>query len=49
VPIADSITDLVGRTPLVRLGRIDAGTNASRGTVSIDSIMARSVTSLVRT
>jgi cysteine synthase A len=26
--VADSITDLVGRTPLVRLGRIDAGTGA---------------------
>jgi cysteine synthase A len=28
VPIADSITDLVGRTPLVRLPRIDDGTGA---------------------
>jgi len=28
MPIADSITDLIGRTPLVRLGRLDAGTGA---------------------
>jgi cysteine synthase A len=28
VPIADSITDLVGRTPLVRLGRISEGSGA---------------------
>jgi cysteine synthase A len=28
MPIADSITELVGRTPMVRLGRIDAGTGA---------------------
>jgi cysteine synthase len=28
MPIADSITDLVGHTPLVRLGVIDAGTGA---------------------
>jgi cysteine synthase A len=29
VPIADSITDLVGRTPLVRLGRIAEGSGAT--------------------
>jgi len=29
VPIADSITDLIGRTPLVRLGRISEGTGAT--------------------
>jgi cysteine synthase len=29
VPIADSITDLVGRTPLVRLGRIAEGSDAT--------------------
>jgi cysteine synthase A len=28
VPIADSITDLVGRTPLIRLGRISDGSGA---------------------
>ena len=28
MPIADSITDLIGRTPLVRLGRISAGAGA---------------------
>ncbi len=28
MPIADSIADLVGRTPLVRLGKIDSGTGA---------------------
>ncbi len=28
MPIAETITDLVGRTPLVRLGRIDEGTGA---------------------
>ncbi len=28
MPIADSITDLIGRTPLVRLGRIAEGTGA---------------------
>jgi cysteine synthase A len=29
VPIAESITELIGRTPLVRLGRIDAGSGAT--------------------
>jgi cysteine synthase A len=29
VPIADSITDLIGRTPMVRLGRIAEGTGAT--------------------
>jgi cysteine synthase len=29
VPIAESITDLIGRTPLVRLGRIGEGTGAT--------------------
>ncbi len=29
VPIADSITDLIGRTPLVRLGRMAEGTGAT--------------------
>jgi cysteine synthase A len=29
VPIADSITELIGRTPLVRLGRIDEGAGAT--------------------
>ncbi len=28
MPIAESITDLIGRTPLVRLGRLDEGTGA---------------------
>ena len=28
MPVADSITDLVGRTPLVRLGRISDGSGA---------------------
>jgi cysteine synthase A len=29
VPIADSITELIGRTPLVRLGRIEEGSGAT--------------------